>query len=296
MSATYCILIEDREDDSLIAFRDAVLTFAACRFYRGELAVKVSERACGHLNWLGLHDFSRVNNLKGLAYLDPSRRLEGASVMSGISLADGSRLPQSGLLDLRKRGYLAETVFASLVRSSYGPASATYFPTRSELGIYFDDKLILKDSARWSETYLDACQAFFLEELTPDELVSKSLDYLFFTEGIIQDAYLGQWQEELRSVAFLAASELEGLLPLARLFKALLAVELPPGTPRLPKFTADSWDVGSWNSAWNSMPIKDRDVIADRLCPGLTGLAKDILYALGPTFLAWRFAGDRVSS
>lgn len=271
-------------DGDLVLFRDAAITYAACRRQGGVLLLESSESARDLLEWLGI-DGERSGPAEGIAYLDPARQSpEGLEIRS---LPAWTRQTLS-LESFRQQGYVAEAMFAALIRSSYGPDRLDFFPTRSELGFYFDDSLLLSGPARWDQEYLTLCQAFFMEELMPAELLEKSFALLPAPRrhGLAQASR--RWDPELRGVTFLVASELVSLLPLARLLEGLLALDAPVGGLKELVQGVETWERDSWSAAWQAQPEERRQRLAAALCPEFTEQAEPILYAAGPELLLWR--------
>ena len=216
-----------------------------------------------------------------------------SELLSKLSAPDG--LPVQSLANFREKGYLGEALYAALIRSSYGSDRADFFPTRSELGFYFDLNEIRTESLRWDKEYLSACQKFFIEELTPEELVDRV--FLLLEEREIELAGLRErWEIELRGVAFLVGEEQQTLLPLVNLFFGLLGRKV--GTPhqelgRLkPLLSLDPWSREAVEAELSGMSTEEQSTVLEGL--GLEGPEQlvDILYACGPEFLAWRLAGD----
>lgn len=285
MSALYFAAIPDPGEGDLLAFRDAAVTFAACRRDKGRFLWQTSPAGEALLGWLGLE--GRAGEPAGVCYLDASR-----SALAGIEvrrLADGAPLRGYSLNDLRCEGMVAEAVFAALIRSSYGPEGVDYFPTSSELSFYFEDGLLLQGQARWDTEYLQACQSFFMEELTPAELVTKALTSLPWEVGARLEPLAQRFAEELHGVAFLVASELENLKPLAELLQALLTKkDCPQGLDELLARVGSKPRRESWESAWSALAESLRDELAETPCPGFTEQASSLLFTAGPELLAWR--------
>ena len=285
MSSSYFSAISALGVGDLLAFRDAAETYAACRRQDGDFRWQASPEAARLLAWLGLE--GKAGEPSGIAYLDPSRSLPGAVQVR--TLVSGEALAAHGLDRLRRDGIVAETVFAALIRSSYGPDGLDYFPTRSELGFYFDDALLLEGSARWDDEYLQACQAFFMEELMPAELVEKSLASLPWEVGDRLVASAQRFAEELHGVTFLVVSELQSLRPLADLLHALLERSTAVnGLSSLLTAVGDDWTSDGWSRAWAALSEDVRGELTAALCPGFGDQAEAILFTAGPALLGWR--------
>ncbi len=285
MSATYFTAVPSSGDGDLLAFRDAAITYAACRRNDGSFRWQADPAVELLFDWLGLEGQS--GEPEGVSYLDPSR-----STVRGVqarSLADGTALSGFSLDALRTEGMVAEAVFAALIRSSYGPDGLDYFPTRSELGFYFDEAILLQGQARWDEDYLQACQAFFMEELTPAELVEKSLASLPWTTKKQLQTDAERFTEELHGVTFLVAEELLNLKPLARLLERLLSPERTlPALSELLQSSGSEWSRERWTSSWSALSEQSRSELEQELCSGFAERAPDILFTAGPELLRWR--------
>ena len=281
MSASYFCAVEAVGSGDLLLFRDAAITYAACRRQGETLRRQGEEHDLALLDWLGLDGVT--GEPSGIAYLDPSRTVAGVQVRP---LPDGAALSALSLDAFRREGFVAEALFSALIRSSYGPYSPEFLPTRSELGFYFDDALLLDGPARWDEEYLRDCQAFFMEELTPAELVEKSLACLDWPQGRALSEPAARFSEQLHGVAFLLAAQLESLTPLARLLQRLLSQEMPaPGLGELLTAAGSRPSRQEWKAAWDGA---ERLPLASALCPDFVGQAEEILFTAGPDLLSWR--------
>lgn len=252
----------------IVAFRDAAVLYAAARRAGGKLELSAPAEDRELLEWLGITE------------------LHGSASFSHIALPAWGDLPRPSLQSLRERGYVAEAVFAALVRSSYGPSTPEFYPTRSELGFLFEDSRILRE-ARWDDEYLDAAQAFFMEELTPTELLEKSLAVLPAAQRQSLSGQAEHWQEELHAVTFLVCAGLENLCPLTALLGALLTPSHLPELSRLLE-AVPSWSPEAWTAAWQRQESAAREKLTEQLCPGFPQQAEAILFTAGPALLRWR--------
>jgi hypothetical protein len=291
MMPTYCCTIptpaagDSDSGGDLLAYRDAAITYAASRRRQALLSIEAGPEAWDLLSWLGIEGVETVPASGSITYLDPSR-----SPAAGVQ---ARALPAWGAWNLslrwfREQGYVGEAIFAALIRSSYGPEAMDFFPTRSELGFYYDDSLLLSTPARWDQEYLDASQAFFMEELMPAELLEKALQVLPKQPREALERSAGDWMQELHGVTFLLASELRTLLPLSRLLRNLLTPEAP--APRLKELLEGLrvWDRAGWSSAWNAIPEPDRLALSQALCADFSAQAEAVLFTAGPSLLRWR--------
>lgn len=286
MSQAYFASVPQPGPGDLITFRDAAITYAACRRHGSTLQLEAGEEALDLLQWLGVEGQAAPVSPSGLAYLDPSRTAP-AGVRRHVLCAWGE-LPLPALEDYRRQGYVAEAIFAALIRSSYGSDSAEFYPTRSELGFYFEDGLLRAGTARWDQDYLEACQAFFMEELMPAELVAKSLASLPAPGRHSLLEVSRRWEEELHGVTFLVAADLVTLRPLADLLQGLLGLNIPvPGLKELVQ-SLPGWEREAWVAAWSALPQSQREALSSTLCPGFGEEAEGLLYTAGPDFLLWR--------
>lgn len=292
-SQTYFSPVPRIGSGDLVFFRDACVTSAAARRWDSEFFHQAPPEAVDMLRWLGIQGTD--GSEAGRCFLDLERRHSDARSCDQVTvLAATSNFPSRSLDEYRGAGYLAETMFATLVRSSYGPDSLEFFPTLSELGFYFDEALLLSGEARWEEEYLTLCQAFFMEELTPTELLEKSLDLFDQETKNALSRQSMRWQQELHGVTFLVASGLETLKPLSTLLSALLGEGT--GIPELGALITrgTQWTSDVVDEVWESFATDTKQRILKELCPGFPDLVKEILYTLGPEFLAWRTTGTAV--
>lgn len=264
----YYSQIERVGEGDLTTFRDAVLTYCAALKAKDDFYFSGSAEAGELLRWLGIH------------FKETSVESESPPWSEGRSLARTAALPKTALADFRSRGYLGTTLFAALVRSSYGPDEPGFFPTQSELGFYFEESKLLSGEARWDEDYLEECQEFFFEELTPAELVDE-------VYALVPQAAEGgePHRESLEGVAFLIGEQTTTLLPLTRFFKEILVSNKPlPELSTLVK-SVDGWTEEEVQGAWESCAPSE---YAREVFSGLPIDAHVVLQACGPELLAWR--------
>lgn len=264
----YYSQIEGVGEGDLTSFRDAVLTYCAALKEKEDFYFSGSIEARNLLRWLG------VRFKEAAAGSKTSRWSEGRN------LAGTGALPATALAEFRSLGYLGTTLFAALVRSSYGPDEPGFFPTQSELGFYFEESKLLSGEARWDEDYLEECQEFFFEELTPAELVDEVYAL------VPQAADAGEsHRESLEGVAFLIGEQTKTLLPLARFFQELLVSVKP--LPELGKLveSVDGWGEEEVEQAWESCAPSE---YAREVFSGLPIEAPVVLQACGPKLLGWR--------
>lgn len=290
MSQPYFILLAESGPGDLVAFRDAAITYAAARRAKAKLAIQASESARDLLSWLGIEEMEAEGECqsRGGAYVDATRKGTFSSQVSTRLVAAWGDLPSPSLESFRQAGYVPETMFAALIRSSYGVDNGGFFPTRSELGFYFDDALLLEGNARWDDEYLEACQTFFMEELMPAELVAKSIAMLPPERRASLTEIAVRWETELHAVTFLVCAELQRLAPLSRLVSGLLALNSPaPGLKELIQ-SVEMWDAAGWSAAWQGLAATQREALARELCPDFEEQAEAILFTAGPDLLLWR--------
>lgn len=273
MAHRYLSQIMSTGPGDLVSFRDAVLTYCAALKEKQPFHFQGSDEAGFLLSWLGVEYLSGTG--EGRSYQDPSRANGGEVRL----LPSGTKLPQTPLASFRDKGYLGTTLFAALVRSSYGPDEPGYFPTRSELGFYFEESALRRES-RWDEDYLEECQDFFFEELTPAELVAEAFS-LLGSEAAERGA---PFREALEGVAFLIGEQTRTLLPLAQFFQQLLVSREP--LPELREIaSSDDWSVERLEADWGRGPLSEygRRVFTEpAVKPHL------VLQACGPELLRWR--------
>ena len=198
----------------------------------------------------------------------------------GRTLASTETFPATSLAEFRSRGYLGTTLFAALVRSSYGPDEPGFYPTQSELGFYFEEAKLISGKARWDEDYLAESQEFFFEELTPAELVEEVYAL------VPQAAEAGEpHRESLEGVAFLIGEQTETLLPLSRFFQELLVSNQPLPELKTLVGAVEGWSEEEVEQAWESCGPSD---YAREVFCGLPIEAPVVLQACGPKLLGWR--------
>lgn len=308
MSQPYLILLAESGPGDLVAFRDAAITYAAARRAKAKLEIQASESARDLLGWLGIAEMEAEGAREPGArtYADPTRREKYSPQTQTCLLAPWGNQPPSSLDTFRQAGYTPETMFAALIRSSYGPDNLDFFPTRSELGFYFDEAQLLEGVARWDREYLEACQTFFMEELMPAELVAKSLAMLPRESRAGLTELAARWERELHAVTFLVCAELRRLAPLSRLVSGLLAPSGPahsghkvfegraaspsspaPGLKELVQ-SVEIWDAAGWSAAWQGLAGSQREALARELCPDFEEQAEAVLFTAGPDLLLWR--------
>lgn len=264
----YYSQIDSVGEDDLTAFRDAVLTYCAALREKEDFHFSGTAEAGRLLRWLGIR------------YKQAAEESGSSPWSQARNLAETGALPTTALADFRDRGYLGTTLFAALVRSSYGPDEPGFFPTQSELGFYFEESKLLSGEARWDEDYLEECQEFFFEELTPAELVDEVYAL------VPQAADAGEpHRESLEGVAFLIGEQTETLLPLTRFFQELLVSVKP--LPELRKLveSVDGWSEEEVERAWEGCGPSD---YAREVFSGLPIGAPVVLQACGPELLGWR--------
>ena len=290
MSHPYLILLAESGPGDLGAFRDAAVTYAAARRARAKLEIQASEAARDLLGWLGIEEMEAEGAWEpgACTYVDPKRRAQFTPETPVRLLAPWEDQSCLSLDSFRQGGYVPEAMFAALIRSSYGPDNLDFFPTRSELGFYFDEAQLLEGVARWDEEYLEACQTFFMEELMPAELVAKSLAILPREARVGMAELAARWETELHAVTFLVCAGLLRLTPLSRLVSGLLALNSPaPGLKEL-VFSLEIWDAAGWSAAWQRLSTAQQEALAHELCPDFEEQAEAVLFTAGPDLLLWR--------
>ena len=280
MSTTFFSKIERTGKGDLTLFRDAVITYCAALRAKKPFHCEAHPEAVPLLKWLGVEFQAEGQGEK--SYADPSRV---ALYTNPTRLPQTGGLPTCSLADFRERGLLGTTLFAALVRSSYGPDEPGYFPTQSELGFYFEDSLIRSGEVLWDEDYLIECQEFFFEELTPDELLANTLDACQSVEADIEDH-----RPELKGVLFLIGEREQNLKPL----KGFLERLLQPGSqlPQLKEFLdgISQWDREAVHQAWTALSSESKESIERELIGQAQVEPQDILLACGRDLL-YRRAG-----
>lgn len=265
----YVCRVETVGPGDLAGFRDAVLLYSEALRVKKPFYCQAGPEASELLVWLGLD------------FLPPAETSAGLAVDLGYPSAEA--LAQESLADFRERGYLGRTLFSALVRSSYGPDEPGYFPTASELGFYFD-RALLRRSVRWDQEYLDECQGFFFEELTPTELLNATLELL--PAGARECAE--PFTEELQGVVFLVGEQETTLAPLRELLSSLLVKS--EGKDSLKRFLerVQKWNSEGAGQAWEGLSDTDRRTIVESVLSGRAENAAEILAASGRALLKWR--------
>lgn len=256
----------------LAAFRDVVLTYSQALRHKRDFYCTANPQVQELLRWLGVE------------WREPSQA--DTSQVEGIfGLPDGAGLPVTPLQEFRQNGYLGRTLFAALVRSSYGPDEEGYFPTAAELGFYFEPRL-LRAEIRWDQEYLDECQRFFFEELTPAELLRDTLTLL----PAEAESAAEPFAEELQGVLFLVGEEELGLKPLRALLEGLLVRTEGAGTLASFCRRIADWHGEEVERVWKELPQQEREELVRSVLGGRSQNAVEILTACGRRLLEWRAA------
>lgn len=265
----YVLRVETVGPGDLAVFRDAVLLYSEALRAKKPFYCQAGPQACDLLVWLGLD------------FLPPEA--PKSSVETELGYPSAEVLREGSLADFRERGYLGRTLYSALVRSSYGPDEAGYFPTASELGFYFDRNL-LRSEVRWDEEYLNECQEFFFEELTPAELLNSTLELL--PAGLRE--YAEPFLEELQGVVFLVGEQETTLTPLRELLISLLAKS--EGQEALDRLLEQvkSWSAEAVEEAWEGLSPADREAIREGVLAGRDDSSVEILVAAGKALLKGR--------
>ena len=268
----YFCRVDNVGTGDLAAFRDVVLTYSQALRNKRDFYCSANPQVQELLEWLGVE------------WREPSQT--DISQVEGIfGLPEAAGLPPTPLQEYRQNGYLGRTLFAALVRSSYGPDEDGYFPTASELGFYFEPRL-LRAEIRWEQDYLDECQRFFFEELTPAELLKDTLNLL----PAEAESAAEPFSEELQGVLFLVGEEELGLKPLRALLEGLLVrTEGAAMLAILCERIAD-WRGEMVEKAWQELPEQEREALTQSVLGGLSRNAVEILTACGRRLLEWRAA------
>lgn len=273
MSKTFVSCLSECGPGDLLSFRDAVITYCAALREKARFVITASPEAQELLTWLGVR--FEVGEVEGEGYTDSSL---GGSLPSGLSL------PDTPLQEFRDQGLLGTTLFAALVRSSYGPEEEGYFPTQSELGFYFDLAQLRQGEVRWDEDYLKQCQEFFFEELTPAELLELSLQPL--SEELRHEGR--PFQTELLGVAFLIGEQRSTLKPLTEFFRVLLDQSIPqPALQELASLTP-SWDQTTLTNIWDMTDATVVEGLKAQMFAPVPDQIPEILAACGDQLISWR--------
>jgi hypothetical protein len=276
LTQNFSCQIEQTGEGDLILFRDAVLTYCAALKEKRPLVFSGTDVAAELLGWMRID--TEQSEERGRSFLDPSRGCEGEQ---SRTLVSGQNLPSTPLSWYRDQGYLGTTMFAALVRSSYGPDEPGFFPTQAELGFYFDEEKLVSDQVRWDEEYLEECQSFFFEELTPAELVEQAYSRL---PGEARKRG-EQHTESLEGVAFLIGEQTETLVPLTEFFRGLLLSSEP--WPELKSILdgVEEWNEDAVQQVWSET---DHSRVTEKLFEQIPLEPHAVMLACGPELLRRR--------
>lgn len=260
-------------------FRDAVLSYCAALKSKGRFSVVGPPEAHDLLQWMGVE--CSEGGEDGRCYLDPSRSAPNAE---SVRLADASTLPSQSLSSYRREGLLGVTMFSALVRSSYGPQEPEYFPTQLELSIYFDPAELHSGPARWDEEYLQECQSFFFEELTPVELLEE---VYYRLPGALRENGKA-FSATLQGLVFLLAQQSEDLPGLSRFFHRLLSRDNSLPELRTLLQSVDRWEEPALVTAWDDLESAVREQLESQLLSDVPVEPASLLFACGRELLQWR--------
>lgn len=279
--AEYFAKIESVGEGDLVAFRDAVMTHCWAQSQGQQMVLEAPPEAGDLARWLGLEFRAGAVSSPGIAMLDTTRDIPGLEVRR---LATTGRFPSQSLEHFRQEGFLGETLFAALVRSSYGPSSEGYFPTRSEVKVTYKQYPLREGEALWDEPYLRDCQLFFMEELTPNQMLRAVLSMSSPAQRARWESTISMWKDELRSALFLAGEMGQSVKPLAGLLEVLL--ERDKEVPHLGRLTQlQDWDR---DAVRDSLDATKWEQLGGSLFPGYEEHREELVYTLGPGFLSWR--------
>ena len=278
-SGNHNIRLDDLKTPDLILYRDAVVT--ACAAARAGSVVRLcGETAKGDLlTWLGI-PFEHGGE-ENPSFYDLIRKFPPGE---GTLLLDGSELPSRTLEEYRAEGYLGVTLFAALLRSSYGGDENGFFPTLSEMASYYEPSQLRTEPLRWDEEYLVECQEYFFEELTPAELLEQSLSLL--PANLREQSQ--SFESELLSLAFLIGEQVSTLRPLSLFLTGFLSREEP--FPKLSEFlaTVSDWTQDSVRQSWDNLICGPEPVPLPAFLAPFSHCVPEILAASGPKLLRWR--------
>lgn len=172
------------EGDDLSWARDALFWWHHADSQGQSFMVSGADWQLEELRWLGL-DWDEA----------PAPAAEKADSFAPIKNTEGRSLKA-----LREAGYVREAVVATLAESSWNPPRGGRLLTRIELKLYFKLESVKTDPV-FDPELLDEAQEFFMEELTPRELLQRT--------GLVaaDDAE----REELEGLALLFGEEVENL-------------------------------------------------------------------------------------
>lgn len=215
------VLLDSPERD-LAAAREAVFGWMAARKAGVPLLVEGDPAWREDLAWLGLD-------------LD-----EGSQPAPVLRVRDGDRLAPEGpvlrlaplrgaegwtLADFRRRGDLGETLLATLGRLGWPDAEARRHLCRIELLLQYRPEELDPTPVEFDLEDLEEVQLHFMEELTPAELVERSLPF-WREQGLLAGDPDGDLRRDLEALALLYGPELQRLPDFPR--AAAFRVQDPP--------------------------------------------------------------------
>lgn len=267
MTKSFVARVESVGPGDLSGFRNAVLTYCQALRSKQPFHCRTNVESAKLLRWLGI-EWVEVAIDQGLAE---------------SSFPQDPPFPEDSLSSFRERGFLGSTLFAALIRSSYGPDEPGYFPTASELGFYYDEAL-LREQIRWDEEYLAECQEFFFEELTPAEMLEQATALLELNLQALKERF----HDELLGVVFLIGEQETDLSNLSRFLGRLLQRGSCEAEFRKLVSGLNDWGPDSLRGAWISLDNSARTTLEESFFGSYCEQADDILVACGENLLRWR--------
>ncbi len=266
-------------------FRDMVFAHCQAQSRNQPLLVDGAAEDLSLLEWLGV-TFEVPPSTLGSCVSDSSGYQSG---FDG-ALAAFTSVPPQPLANYRRQGLLGETLYACLIRSSYGPDEEDFFPTKLEMSLTFDENSLLKGNARWDQDYLLSCQRFFMEELTPAEILCKVRAEMTVEERERAAEAFEQWFEEFQGVALVLSELVENLLPMVGVFSRLVVRDDPEVLSGFCEQFGD-WSPVQIQECLKAMAPSRQRFLEDRLFPGFPEHTGILLAVLGPRYMSWRTGG-----
>lgn len=241
------VLLDSPERD-LVSAREAVFGWMAAHRLGVPLLLAGADPAWREdLMWLGLDlgaaeppaqpgAVLRVRDGDRQAPAEPVLRLAPLRGAEGWSLAR-----------LRQRGDLGETALAVLGGLGWPDREARRYLSRIELLLQYRPDELDPTPISFDPEYFDEVQRHFMEELTPAELLERSMPF-WLEQGLLQGEPAEPLRQDLEALALLYAAELQRLSEFPR--AAAFLVRDPPatGNPHLPALARALESVDPWDS------------------------------------------------
>ncbi|MGE0492854.1 MAG: hypothetical protein AB7S38_26825 [Vulcanimicrobiota bacterium] len=240
---TVFYLVEE-QPISLYWARDAALNWLYAHHLQVPFQLGGPEWALEQLGWLGL-DWLPIESQAGQALVDEARLDTLAELFRARGIqVELKPLPRfhsesSQLSCYQAQGLVAEALLTCLVESSWSSPRGGQDLTRTELLLYFSLDGLKSAAAGIEAERLEAAHRFFLEELTPKELLARTL-------GSRLPWLSEREQMELEGLALLYGEEVEDLNEFRQRLDFFFE---PPAAPAVPVAGAGFAGLEKWNTA-----------------------------------------------